>query len=351
LNVDGGIWMKLLMRMGAVKDASDSLARHIKREINPRLFENALEKIISEQANLKIVFANDIIAIDKKRKHWSITLEDGHKYTVDCVIDASVNQKLGRFSAADTQANRGPSMLKLDEMSSAEIRTLLVTGEIDRKLFGVQFSNLIRGENDGFFKLSAFVKGLDTSAGTAPFRSAFGQALGATAAYLSYFATASAAIDVRKLQTELMSDGARILPFSDLAIDDPNFDAIQRVGLAAIFNFKSPRAGFILDKDRYISYAELEPVFNRLYSRSQLWPVEDKTRDLTLSTALSLIKFVALRGDEIEKEVKRDWSTLLHFAGSYQEDKPIGRYEFMVLLDRYASPFSKKVDRQGYFIF
>src|SRR5690606_36183664 len=99
LNVDGGIWMKLLMRMGALKDASDSLARHIKREINPRLFENALEKIISEQANLKIVFANDIIAIDKKRKHWSITLEDGHKYTVDCVIDASVNQKLGRFSA------------------------------------------------------------------------------------------------------------------------------------------------------------------------------------------------------------------------------------------------------------
>lgn len=351
-NVDGGIWLKTLMSIRA-SAPSDSLARTVKQELNPRLFENAVEKVISQQTNLTIVRSSKIAAINKKRRTWEVILGNRYSYTINCIIDASIDQKLSLFSHKDDNEQKNTKARKLEEFSPSDIRSLVAAGEFHNDIYGVQLADLIHYENNGFFNLAGVSNIIDTVASTAPLRSCIGQALGATAAYLAFFKKESSEIAIRELQTELMNYGARILPYQDLSIDDPNFLAIQRVGLAAVFEAKWQGNLVSFGREDKVINTEIKQIFNQLYSRSQLWFLENNARvdELTLKDALSLIKFVGLRGDEIDREVQRYWSEKFNFSGTYDEDRLLRRYEFMVLLDRYASPYVKKVSQQGNFVF
>ncbi|NGM64625.1 FAD-dependent oxidoreductase [Sphingobacterium sp. SGR-19] len=348
-HTDGGIWMELLMEMALAKSPDDSLAKVVKREMNPRLFQNAIEKVLRKLPQLTVLRGEDVLSIKRRKRDWEVQLSSKHRYVVRCVVDASQNQKLSGLVDITWPDDTEP-MQPLRALSLAQVRTLVAAGQIGEALYGARLANILEGEKDGFFNFRGISALLDENIALSPFRAAVGQAVGATAAYLAFFKTSVDKVDVRKLQTELMTYGARILPYQDIAIDDAHFYALQRFGLASVLPNLHKDDGFRFQKDERVSFDEVEPIFDRLYSRSQLWFLDNKGDDFQWKDFLSLIKFVGLRGDEVDQQIAKEWSSKLRFEGGFDEEAFVSRYQFAVIMDRYANPYVKAVDQQGDFI-
>lgn len=350
-DLDAGHWLHLLMDMALSKKSDDSLARVVKFDINPRLFLNAMARSITKYPDLQIIQRQKLQTLKYQGKAWAVQLDNKHKYTVRCIIDASADQKLGEIAKlAWTDMSDATALMPLQKASPETMRTLVASGSIAQQSYGISLTQLLQGEQKGFFSLAAVKAFLDVPPADAARRSALGQALGATAAYLAFFKTDATQIDVRKLQTELMTYGMRIMPYADVKIDDPHYYALQRFGLAAIFPLQVYDGQFLLGREEKVSFQSIQPVFQRLYTRSQLW-FADHTGDLLKwDDFLSLLRFVGLRGEEVDRQVERDWATKLKFAGHFDREAYVTRYQFAVVLDLYASPYVKAVSQEGMFI-
>ncbi|PRD54275.1 hypothetical protein [Sphingobacterium gobiense] len=348
-HIDGGIWMELLMEMALAKSPDDSLAKVVKREMNPRLFQNAVEKVLRKLPQLTVLRGEDVLSIKRRKRDWEVQLSSKHKYVVRCVVDASQNQKLSGLADITWNDDIEP-MQPLHALSLAQVRTLVTAGQIGDTLYGAQLANILEGEKDGFFNFRGVAELLNENIALSPFRAAVGQAVGATAAYLAFFKTSADKVDVRKLQTELMTYSARILPYQDVAISDVHFYALQRFGLASVLPHLHQGEGFRFQKDERVSFDEVEPIFDRLYSRSQLWFLDNQGDYFQWKDFLSLIKFVGLRGDAMDQQIAKEWSSKLKFEGSFDEEAFVSRYQFAVIMDRYANPYVKAVTQQGDFI-
>ncbi len=348
-HLDGGIWMEILMEMALAKTPDDSLATVVKREMNPRLFQNAVEKVLRKLPQLTIMRGEDILSIKRRKRDWEVQVSSKHRYIVRCVVDASGKQELSNLVDISWGNNIEP-MQPLRTLSLTQVRTLVAAGQIGDTLYGAQLGNILAGERDGFFNFRSLEELLHEDIKLSPFRTAVGQAVGATAAYLAFFKTSADKVDIRKLQTELMTYNARILPYQDVAVNDVHFYALQRFGLAGVLPNLHKDDDFRFQKDERVSFDEVEPIFDRLYSRSQLWFLDNKGDDFQWKDFLSLIKFVGLRGDEISKQIEKEWSAKLKFEGSFDEEAFVSRYQFAVIMDRYANPYVKAVNQQGDFI-
>lgn len=345
---DGGIWLDLLMDMALSKTRSDSLADMVKHDMSPRLFQNAMERIINKQQHLQIIRGRSIENLKKGKKNWQVTLNDKQKLDVMCLVDASDDQPLWALSGL-TGELQATAPLSAKDLSLVQQRTLVASGGAD-SVYAVQLKHLLAGQMENLFTLRGVQGIFGDRLEDAPLRSSVGQALGACAAYLAFFKQTADKIDVRKVQMELLTYGARILPYQDVKIEDNNFLAVQKTGLAGILQGEHNGSQYRLGKDAKVRFDEIEPIFDQLYSRSQLWFLDNKGEFLRWKDFLSLIKFVGLRGDEVERQMEKDWSTKLKFDGAYDPEGLVQRYEFMVVLDRYATPFVKAVNQQGQFV-
>ncbi len=348
-HTDGGIWMEILMEMALAKSPDDSLATVVKREMNPRLFQNAVDKIVRKLPQLTVIRGEDVLSIKRRKRDWEIQVSSKHKHLIRCIVDASRQQALYKLAAISWDNNIRP-MQPLGTLSLAQVRTLVAAGEIGGSLYGIQLENIFAGEKEGFFDFRGVTELLQDDLALSPFRAAVGQAVGATAAYLAFFKTSADKVDVRKLQTELMTYKGRILPYQDVPISDIHFYALQRFGLASVLPNLHKDEGFRFQKDEHVSFKEVEPIFDRLYSRSQLWFLDNKGDYFQWKDFLSLIKFVGLRGDEISQQIEKEWSARLKFEGSFDEEAFVSRYQFAIIMDKYANPYVKAVNQQGDFI-
>lgn len=345
-HVDGGVWMEILMEMALAKSPDDSLAAAVKKDIKPRLFQNAVEKVLRNLPDLTVMRGEEVLSIKRRKRDWEVQVSSKRKYTVRCVVDASRQQVLESLTDISWDNSSG-RMQPLHTFSVEGLRTIVASGQIGNSLYGLPLENMLLGEKDGFFNLRGVTELLQEDLTLTPFRAAAGQAVGATAAYLAFFKASADKVDVRKLQTELMTYQARLLPFQDVAISDPHFYALQRFGLAGVLSKIQEDEGFDFHKDEQVSFEEVEPIFDRLFSRSQLWFLDNKGDNFRWKDFLSLIKFVGLRGDEINQQIEKEWSGKLHFEGNYDEKAFVSRYQFAVIMDRFANPYVKAVDRQG----
>ncbi len=350
LHLDGGIWMELVMEIGLSKIRNDSLATVIKQDINPQLAKNALDRILSRYNNLTIIKAQTVQSIKRNKKDWQVVLGNKQRFQVRSIVDASKDQSLMAFAGNENLVAKPGKILPIGEWSLEQSRTLLASGQSGDAVYGVSLSPLLFLEKDNFFHLLGVQQLLGEDVNTMPLKANIGQALGATAGYVTFFKTSTDKIDVRKLQTELLTYGARIVPYQDVLIDDPHLNAMQRIGLSGVLKGHVEGNLFYLEKERQVTFEEVEPIFNQLYSRSQLWFADNKGDFFTWKSFLSLIKFVGLKGDEIEKQIEREWSTKLKFEGQFDQEAFVNRYQFATILDRYASPYVKAVNQEGVFV-
>ncbi|QBQ39973.1 hypothetical protein E2P86_01920 [Sphingobacterium psychroaquaticum] len=346
-NLDGGIWMSLLMEMAISQTKSDSIAALVKKDINPQLAANALEKLLLKQTNLLVVKEQKIESMKRNKNTWTITCSNKQKYDVRGVVDATSDQLLHSFTGSAIMHAKPGRLLPVERLNAEQVRTLIASGQSGDQVYGLTFSNMIFLEKDNVLNLFAVQQLLDQEQATIPLKANIGQALGAIVAYTAFFKTAVSKVDVRKLQTELLTYGARIVPFQDIATDDPNFMSIQKIGLSNLFKGMKVDPGYYFVKEAPVRYEEVEPVFNKLFTRSQLWFLDNKGSEFYWKDYLSLLKFVGLRGDEIEKQIAKDWNSKLKFEGNFDVDKLVTRYQFATLLDRYASPYVQRVTQEG----
>lgn len=348
--LDGGLWMEILMEMTGSKERNDSLARVVKNKMNPRLAKNAVEKIIGKLANLTVVKGEAISQLEARRRGWQVTLSNRQKYSVLSIVDASRGGDLVALHADSSVDSAFRAYRTIDELALAESRTTLALGELQGELRVVLLSDLLAAESDNLFDLR-YLRTVEETPETIPFRSAVGQALGATAGYCAFFKVSSDRIDIRKLQSELLAFRARLSPYQDVSVADRHFSALQKFYLTGYFMGADADGSYHLGTNKPVRLEEVKDVFNSIYTRSQLWFLDHYHQDeMTWSDLMELIKFVSFKGDEIVRQVRRDWQTKLEFRGEYDPNRIVTREHFAVITDLFSTAFSKAINEDGSFV-
>ncbi len=171
-----------------------------------------------------------------------------------------------------------------------------------------------------------------------------GQAAGAMAAYAGFFRTKLSEVKLKETQGELINYKLAIIPFSDIKQNDPNWKAIQFVGVTGVI--KGIDAQFIPDK--LVTVEEIKQPIKDFYYKSQIWFDDYKSAELTLKAAIDLISYVAPKSPEsLTKEIEKNWKTVYKFNSNFDLTKQITRRELAVLLQAHMPPFNVTVDKTG----
>jgi hypothetical protein len=178
-------------------------------------------------------------------------------------------------------------------------------------------------------------------------RMSAGQAGGTIAAYCAFFKTSTKTINVRVVQGELLAFDALLMPFADIELKDPNFLAFQRLGLSGLLKSSFSNGKIQFDTAGLVRAEDLRGSMKEFYTRSQLWFADNKKDTLTINDAISLFKYVANRGNELNKEIEEGWKVSFKLNNIFDPKKNINRKEFGILADKYLQPYNIRVDLSG----
>ncbi|PVH24155.1 hypothetical protein [Sphingobacterium corticibacter] len=340
-SLDGGIWMKLLMEMADYKSPNDSVATIIKQDITIERLLIATNQLVQKLPPLTIVESTSIKKIAWGRKGWQAQLSNGKRYTFRSVIDASTDQ--GLASVVPEQDRWKPEANTQSSLSDLQrARTTLAIGTDRNSIRTLTTSELLRSVKNNFFSLQS-LSSFEPSVENIPLRMHYAQAIGAAAGYTAFFEVDAAQIDVRKLQSELLTYKSRLLPAIDAASEHPHFGSWQKIYLTGLFPVENNR----FSSEKEVTYSEIRPILQELYSRSQLWFLDHDGEELLWKDAIELVKFLGTRGQEVNRQIATEWNNKLQFDTVYDLDRPITRGEFSVILDQFANPYGVTVTHAG----
>ena len=286
--------------------------------------------------NLTVLPAATITKIEKDGKGWEIDLV-GREIKADVIVDATPGftvAKMIGFAPKKSSAATGSNIY-----ADKKYRTSIAVAPDENRAFRpIPLSSLI-------------VPGIENIVLIAPENISStlitGQAAGAIAAYCAFFKTTTEKLNVRVIQTELLTYNSRILKFDDIDDSDSSMIVFQHIGVTGILKAKEENGKLFFMPEASVSTEELKQPFRELYSRSQIWFLDNKAEKLTLEDALSLIKFVGSRGGELNKEAEKAWKSSLKLKGNFDLKKLINRRELAVLFDAYLKPYTVAVDLEG----
>ncbi|MFZ4261855.1 FAD-dependent oxidoreductase [Sphingobacterium sp. HJSM2_6] len=347
--LDAGIWMELLMKMAMSNTTSDSLAQVVKKDFNNQLAWNAAEKMLSAFPDLKIVKNQQAIKVTRNKRNWAVQLSNKEQYVVHSLIDASYNSDLVKQVVWKEKSTPSTSFLKPEELTLALSRTTLGVAALDTDVRMILLKDILSFEQDNLFDVGLLRK-LKKGEGSIAFQSVYGQVLGATAGFVAFFKTESKQIDVRKLQTELMTYKMRMMPYQDVLFTNVHYQSLQKLFLTGFFLGENKDGKYQLNADDYVQFSEIKAVMNDMYTRSQLWFLDNYREDeMQWKDLLSLIKFIFFRGDEVEKQLVKDWNSKRKFEGQYQAEQRFTKTQFAVMTDLYSDSFAKGIKEDGSF--
>lgn len=347
--LDAGIWAELLAASKRHTGRNDSISNQVKQRVNIQLIINAMDSILSSYPYLTVhrnSSGSVIKWVKKNKRTWDIDLANRSGYTVRSVVDASSTGLIARLAKVDPPQPKIKIDQNYKESTDFEVlsRTGVAVSDSDAPHpYTIPIGALIpEGETN------LFIISFQNENPSVTLRAHIGQAVGASAAYVAFYKTTADKIDVRPVQGELLQYGARLIPFQDVRIDDPNFGAIQRIGATGLFQTSPDQAGkYLFHPDQQVATAELESTLNQLFSRSQIWFYDHQSEAMTMADLLSLIKYIGHRGNELESQVQKDWTRKFKFVDQYDPNMSVNRRHVAVLLEEYCNPFDVKVGLNG----
>ena len=355
--LDAGLWAELLGKTRGSSTPNDSLSMMAKQNINAQVARNIVYGISDSLKNLNQIFNTEVRSIKKSGKQWRIQLSNNLSLKVSAIVDASEDASLLSLikpSDLKTESKNQEIVINASQLyKNTTYRTSIMTFSINHDAIVIPTTvllNSIVAEN--FFVVREYpwlTKENNRDVNSLPFFIESGQAIGAAAAYCAFFKTTTDKIDIRTLQGELLAYHGQLIPFQDIKIDDPNFSSIQRIGATGLLKGINNNDSFEFSPDQRVSSKEIEPIILALYTRSQIWFNNKNIEEITLTDLLSLIKFIALKGDELEADVKKGWKQRFHFSGDYTPDNHVSRRQMAVLVDYYLKPFNVTIDNTGKF--
>ncbi len=348
LRFEGGMWQELTKRIKESKN--DTLAIP-----DPETSARVLKSLTDTVKNLTVRFNATFEKIEKSGKGWEVKLS-GEKVTIKSrvVIDATADEKLATAAGIPTDPATHfhntilPAGWNTGIYKNLAYRTSSGVGYEPKTglPFVLPIGSLLTAGSDNFLVIGKIAHLLSAADAMNS-----GQAAGACAAFFAFFDETTKSLTqtmrIREIQAELLKFNARLMPYTDIKRADPEYDIFQRIGLTGILSGRSSGTEFRFDPDSAVSLAEVRAPIKALYSRSQIW-LADKTIDkFTTADLISLIKYVASKGSNLDKEMERDWNGSLYLTGKFDPAHVLTRREFAVLVDTYLKPFDIRIDLNG----
>ncbi len=312
-------------------------------------YSKLIKSITDTTKNLTVTLNTGINKIEKDGKGWEIRLKNGQKIKADVVVDATENHSVSsllRIDANKTMLNAATANPFDTKLYRSTVATGYSTpGNTGRTVTLIPLGAMIPAGAENFIvvpKSATVLKPISMSAG---------QAAGTVAAYCAFFKTTTKNINVRAVQTELLTFDAELIPFWDIKANDANFPAFQRMGVSGLLKPLIVKEGeqnvIKFDTAGTVTAEQLRAPLREFYSRSQIWFADNKREVMTIEDAISLFMFTATRGDELKKEIEDGWKESFKFNSIFDLKRQITRKEFAVLADRYLQPFNVRVDFAG----
>lgn len=355
--LDAGLWAEFLSKTRGVSIPNDSVSTLAKQAITPQIAKNVFTGISDSLKNLSTLFNTEIKSIKKSGKQWQVILSNNDKLKVNAIVDASDKGIISNFIGQEkpsTPKDKGNIINVSNIYSNTLFRTGLIVFEGEKEQVEIPASLLLNTFAENIFIINQYPwlgKDAQANINNLPILIQSGQAIGASAAYCAFFKTTTDKINIRTLQGELLAYHGQIIPFQDIELHDPHFSAIQRIGATGILKGETIQNGdlspFNFDPKKTVSSKEIEPVMLNLYTRSQIWFADKNIERVKLAELLSLIKFTALKGEELDADVKKGWTQRFNFDGEYNPAEDITRRQLAVLIDYYLKPFNVKVNDKG----
>ncbi len=287
--------------------------------------------------NLTVMTRVSVTAIAKDGKGWEAILSNKQIVKADVIVDGTQDGYVASLASFKTDTLKSSSPDSLPYAGNKYRTGVAIAPSANAFPVTIPMSAFI-GATDNF--LAPWSKQIAAT-------TASGQAAGAIAAYCSFFKTTTKILNVRMIQSELMSFGSQLMRFDDVAEKDTNAMPIQSIALTGILKGRVVSGKFNFMPDSNISSDEIMIPVKEYSSRSQIWFLDNKSDKLSLKETLSLIKFIASRGKELDGEVAKGWSASLKLSGKFDPARPVTRREFAVLFNAFVRPFNVSVDLTG----
>lgn len=276
------------------------------------------------------------VRVERAGRGWVLYTNDNKTIKCDAIIDGTANHEILKLAAA-TQSTDNNTLLRkgyVDQLYRTSVaviaRAKIIPPCLPLKCLLTNKSNLLITGNDDY--------GYTTSSG---------QAAGAAAAYCAFYKKESTQLNIRAIQSELIKYGSALIYFDDLHDSDPYFSSVQATVLSGILKGMEYADSFHFNADSLVTFNEIRAAFKELYPRSQIWFLDNHGDHITVKDILSLIKFVALRGKELDAEIQNGWTTTYHFKEKYDLQYELTRYQFAILTNAYIRPFLVGIDLSG----
>lgn len=303
---------------------------------------NLIKSISDSVKNLYINYNNAVDDIKKDGKSWEIRLKGGQKIKADVVVDATENLSIASMLRIDAKKTRVITGNSTNPFENKLYRSSVALGYLeDSSPFTIPMGSLIPQEIENFIIIPKQTGKIKISKMSA------GQAAGTIASYCAFFNTSTKNINVRVVQSELLAFDAILIPYSDIERKDPNFLAFQRLGLSGLIKSGLTSGKIHFDTAGLVKAEDLRSSMREFYTRSQLWFADNKKDTLTIDDAISLFKFIANRGNELNKEIEVGWKVSFKLNSSFDPKRNISRKEFGILADKYLQPYNIRVDISG----
>ena len=245
--------------------------------------------------------------------------------------------------------------------------------------YNIPLGSLIPKDLDDFIiaeKSISVTNIVSATTGTQPCVMLIGQAAGVLAAVCVKENKSTKKVSIRSIQEILLDNKAYLMPYYDVKLTHPFFNAIQRVGATGILRGRPDnlrgrgeasqavnRTAF--DPDSLVTMKTFYDAFS-LFSneaaptQSPSFPAHLTNTPTVLKTdeAIELlwhlgnVMNINLENypniETFKKTITNDWSVMK--LGNFDKNKPIKRSELALLLDFYLNPFqNKEIDLRGHF--
>lgn len=300
----------------------------------PDSVSNILKSICDTVKNLKVLHDVKVQELKKIGNNWQLRLSNAEKIKPLAIVDATANYHI--ITKAEAGIPKTAAIKpKWDE---SLFRTSVAAIDTDQIL---PIQGLIAEKTDNLLLVPFF---------QSPFSAMqAGQAAGATAAYCAFFKTNTKNLNVRLIQSELLTYKVTLIPFGDILPSDPNFLKIQHLALSGLANtgIQEHNGVLLWKSENTLSTEELRPLMKNFYSRSQIWFADHAAEKISIEETINLLMYTATRGEELKRNIQKNWKEELGLKSTFEPQRSINRLEFAVLLDTYLQPFNVRIDLDG----
>lgn len=330
-NLSSGVEAKFLEKIKLHKSLADTVTEVA---FDKQTANIVLEYWANSLKNLTVIKNVQWLKADRSGKGWVFKLSDGKSIRPEVFVNIA-DQKLN--TALKIDATSSATWTKFDYQNPIYKTNVAVGKNIDRStntIFSMYQFLMPTQEN------LVYVNDANSML--------LGQAAGAIAAYAGFFNVRTSESNLKRIQGELISFNTNLMPFADIGLKDPNWKAIQMVGLTGVLKAEEANGKLLFNGEKLVSTADIRQPIKDHYYKAQIWFDDYKKDVITIGATLDMICYVGNKAPEsTRREVEKKWKATYAFNSDFNAERQISRRELATLLQDYMPPFNVTIDKTG----